>query len=142
MKNIGIALLVLAVLGGGYMVMTKGMTPKENMVSPTIAPTAGESMMPIEQVQELIVDSFEFGYDQKELTVKKGQTVQITLTNSGKMPHDWVVDEIAGAKTQMIKNGETTTIAFVADTAGEFEYYCSVGQHRQQGMVGKLIVEE
>jgi plastocyanin len=141
MKNIGIVLLVLAVLGGGYMMM-KGMTPKENMVSPTVAPTAGESMMPMEQVQELTLDSFEFGYDQKELALKKGQTVQMTLTNSGKMPHDWVVDEIAGAKTQMIKNGETTTITFVADTAGEFEYYCSVGQHRQQGMVGKLIVEE
>jgi len=32
-------------------------------------------------------------------------------------------------------------VEFTADTPGEFEYYCSVGQHRANGQVGKLIVE-
>jgi len=32
-------------------------------------------------------------------------------------------------------------VTFVADKAGEYEFYCSVGQHRANGMVGKLIVK-
>lgn len=34
-----------------------------------------------------------------------------------------------------------TSVTFVADTLGTFEYYCSVGNHRAQGMVGNLVVE-
>jgi nitrosocyanin len=88
------------------------------------------------------IDGFEFGYDKKTITVKKGDTVKVTLTNSGKMPHDWIVDEIMGAKTKEIKTGETDTITFVADKVGEFEFYCSVGSHRKMGMVGTFVVEE
>jgi nitrite reductase (NO-forming) len=86
------------------------------------------------------VDSFEMGFSLKTLTVKKGDTVKITLTNSGKYTHDWVVDEFS-ARTKVIKNGESDSITFVPDKAGTFEYYCSVMTHRSQGMVGKLIVE-
>lgn len=35
-----------------------------------------------------------------------------------------------------------TSVTFVADETGTFEYYCSVGNHRGQGMIGKLIVED
>ena len=90
--------------------------------------------------KELTVDSFEFGYDMETITVSEGDTVKITLTNSGSMPHDWVVDEL-NAKTKQIMKGETDTITFVANKAGSYEFYCSVGKHRQQGMVGKLVVE-
>ena len=37
--------------------------------------------------------------------------------------------------------GQIDEVEFVVDKAGTFEYYCSVGNHRQMGMVGKLIVE-
>jgi plastocyanin len=86
------------------------------------------------------LDASEFKYDMKTLTVKKGDTVKITLTNSGKMMHDWAVDEF-NAKTKRITNGQTDTVTFVADKTGTFEYYCSVGQHRANGMTGKLTVE-
>ena len=85
------------------------------------------------------LDSFSYGYSEAELRVKKGDTVTIILTNSGGF-HDWVVDEFAAA-TEKISTGDTTTVTFVADETGTFEYYCSVGNHRQQGMVGNLIVE-
>lgn len=133
MNKLLLVLVLVVVLGGGYYMM------KGQMPAPEPEPAA---MVEKGEVKEFVLDSFEFGYDKKTITVKKGDTVTITLTNSGKMPHDWVVDEFTGAKTKQIKNGETDTITFVADTAGEFEYYCSVGQHRKQGMVGKLIVEE
>ncbi|MEY3784041.1 MAG: hypothetical protein RLZZ230_363 [Candidatus Parcubacteria bacterium] len=99
--------------------------------------TTEESAVSEEKVFTL--DSFKYGYSIKEIRVKKGDEVTIKLTSSDGM-HDWVVDEF-GAYTNKINAGETSAISFVASEAGTFEYYCSVGDHRAQGMVGKLIVE-
>lgn len=75
-----------------------------------------------------------------ELRVKQGDTVRIEFVNEEGF-HDFVVDEFAGAKTAQLQAGNSETIEFVADEKGTFEYYCSVGQHRANGMFGKLIVE-
>ena len=48
---------------------------------------------------------------------------------------------LAEKALEKINGGETDSIEFVADKVGTFEYYCSVGQHRSMGMVGKLTVE-
>lgn len=80
-----------------------------------------------------------FAFDVKEIKVKKGDTVKVTFENKEGF-HDWVVDEFK-AKTKQIAAGASETVEFVANKAGTFEYYCSVGQHRKMGMVGKLIVE-
>lgn len=93
----------------------------------------------LETVKSFTIDSFGFGYSESEIRVKKGDTVTINLTNSDGF-HDWVVDEFDAA-TPKIRAGETSSVTFVADKVGTFEYYCSVGSHRAQGMVGNLIVE-
>lgn len=90
-------------------------------------------------VKEFTIDAFNFGYSMDEIRVNQGDRVTITLTNSDGF-HDWVVDEF-NAATERISTGDTATVTFVADEAGSFEYYCSVGSHRAQGMVGTLIVE-
>jgi len=89
--------------------------------------------------QEFTIDSFSFGYSAAELYVSEGDIVTINLTNSDGF-HDWVIDEFDAA-TEKITVGETTSVTFVADKAGTYEYYCSVGSHRAEGMVGTLIVE-
>lgn len=91
------------------------------------------------EVKEFTLDAFNFGYSIEEIKVKKGDTVTINMTNSDGF-HDWVLDEF-GASTAKIPAGETTSVTFVASETGEYEYYCSVGSHRANGMVGKLIVE-
>ncbi len=90
-------------------------------------------------VKEFTVIAKPFLFNQKELRVKKGDTVRIVLDNQEGM-HDWVIDEF-NARTKQIKAGETDTVEFVADKTGTFEFYCSVGNHRAMGMVGNLIVE-
>lgn len=74
-----------------------------------------------------------------ELRVKKGDKVRIEFTALEGF-HDWVVDEF-GAVTGRVKEGESTFVEFTADQEGSFEYYCSVGSHRANGMVGTLVVE-
>lgn len=90
-------------------------------------------------VKRFEVEGKPFSFSLKEIRVAKGDTVEIVYTNKDGF-HDWVIDEFK-AKTKQIKTGESETIRFVADEVGSFEYYCSVGTHRQQGMVGTLIVE-
>lgn len=86
--------------------------------------------------------NFAFTMDGKEnpdLKVKVGDKVRIEFTSDAGF-HDWVVDEFKAA-TKQVQTGGTTSVEFVVDKKGTFEYYCSVGKHRQNGMVGKLIVE-
>ena len=80
-----------------------------------------------------------FSFDKTEIKVKKGDKVTINFTSADGF-HDVVIDEFS-AKTERVRTGGTSSMTFVADKTGTFEYYCSVGQHRMNGMVGKLIVE-
>ncbi len=89
-------------------------------------------------VKTFTVEGKNFSFSPAAITVKKGDTVKIIFKNSGGT-HDWVLDEF-NAKTQKIGSGESETIEFVADKAGTFEYYCSVGNHRAMGMKGTLTV--
>lgn len=79
-----------------------------------------------------------FAFSQNTIEVREGQTVTINF-ESVAWYHDWVVDEFDAA-TDAVNPGTPTTVTFVADTAWEFEYYCSIGSHRANGMVGTLIV--
>lgn len=85
------------------------------------------------------VSGTNFAFDVKEIKVKKGDTVTINFTSEGGF-HDWAVDEFR-AFTDRVNAGDSSSVTFVADTAGAFEYYCSVGSHRANGMIGTLIVE-
>lgn len=80
-----------------------------------------------------------FSFSTKEIRVKKGETITINYESTESL-NDWVLDEFY-VKTEQVRPGTRTSVTFVADKTGTFEYYSSVGQHRQLGMVGKLIVE-
>lgn len=80
-----------------------------------------------------------FEFSESEMRVSLGDTVRINFTSESGF-HDWTVDEF-DAKTSRVSGGGSTSVEFVADRVGSFEYYCSVGSHRQLGMVGTLIVE-
>ncbi len=90
-------------------------------------------------VKAFTVTGSNFAFAPKQLTVKKGDTVKITFVNSGGT-HDFKIDEF-NVETKKINGGQQDVVTFVANKAGTFEYYCSVGTHRQMGMVGKLIVQ-
>lgn len=80
-----------------------------------------------------------YKFNPSEIRVKKGDVVTINFTSTGGF-HDWTVDEF-GAATNRVNSGGTSSVTFTATKTGTFEYYCSVGNHRQLGMTGKLIVE-
>jgi cytochrome c oxidase subunit 2 len=79
-------------------------------------------------------------FDPNEIRVKKGEKVRIVFKSVDGM-HDFVIDDL-GVRTKIIKAGKTAEVEFVADRTGEYEYYCSVSNHRAMGMKGTLFVSE
>jgi nitrosocyanin len=144
-KFVPIVLIVLVLGVGGYYVMKRGsngsnsytMTPTVATTPAVTGSTGADSSMGA--VKEFDVEGGMYYFKPNVITVKKGDTVKIVFTNKEGM-HDWVIDEF-NARTKKIKEGETDTVTFVADTVGTFEYYCSVGSHRAMGMKGSLIVQ-
>ncbi|MEX2445113.1 MAG: plastocyanin/azurin family copper-binding protein [Alkalispirochaeta sp.] len=91
-------------------------------------------------VKEITVQNDRLSFVQSEIRVNLGDTIRLTFENTGGR-HDWVIDEFDAA-TEVIRGGQSETIEFTADEAGEFEFYCGVPGHRQAGMWGTFIVVE
>jgi plastocyanin len=91
------------------------------------------------EVKEFNVSGKNFSFEPALITVKKGDTVKITFDNTAGF-HDFKIDEFSVATTQA-SSPDSQTVEFIAGKTGDFEYYCSVGNHRAQGMVGVLRVE-
>jgi plastocyanin len=153
-KIIVAVVLVLLLGGGAYFYfqnqnMNSGMTNDSMVPQVSAVPSsdatdqgmmASDSGSTTGQVKEFTVEGSNFKFLPATLTVNKGDTVKVTFKNTGGF-HDFVIDEFNGSKTKQIGADAEETIQFVADKAGTFEYYCSVGNHRGMGMVGKLIVQ-
>jgi plastocyanin len=79
-------------------------------------------------------------FDKSTLTAKAGK-VTIDLDNPSSLPH---AVEIEGngieESSDTIDQGETTKVTATVK-AGEYEYYCPVGNHKQAGMEGTLTVQ-
>jgi|SRR3989344_4158435 len=87
-------------------------------------------------------ENFKFVMDGKgnpDIVVNEGDKVRIEFSST-KGLHDFVIDELDVATPQLRDTEEETFVEFVADKKGTFEYYCSVGQHRENGMKGNFIV--
>lgn len=162
-KVIIAVIVVLLLLGGGafFLSQNKAAAPVQDQAQVTAAPTQVmndkdmDDMSPTTDaaqsettpgaavegasVKEFTITGSSFKFVPSTLTVNKGDTVKITFKNSGGM-HDFVIDEF-NASTKVIQSGATDTVEFVTNKAGTFEYYCSVGNHRQMGMVGTLTVK-
>lgn len=146
MKNaLMLVVAVIIIVGGGYYYFTNSQrAPAEEAVGDVSAgmpvPTKeGAGVTEMVVVREFTIEGSNFAFAPSTLSVKKGETIRITFKNTGGF-HDLVIDEF-NVRTKQIQPGEET-VEFVADKAGSFEYYCSVGQHRAMGMKGTLTVTE
>lgn len=143
-KNMMVILALVVILGGGAWYLSSNKRPAMETQNDTVLEgsptTALDAADAKKAAMEATVEGSEFKFSPTTLSFKKGDSVTLTLKNMGKMPHDFVVDEL-GIRTKVIQGGETDTITFTPDKTGMFEYYCSVGKHREMGMKGSLVVE-
>jgi plastocyanin len=160
MKKLLLGLALLVVVGAGCnTTVNNGVdtgesmektNPEESMVQESspdnqvMEQSEGDSMMVDMSTEgaEVSIDltGKNFEFSKNKIVVKKGQKVTVNFESTAGF-HDFVVDEF-NANTKQVNPGTKTSVTFTADKVGEFEYYCSVGQHRANGMVGTLVVVE
>lgn len=115
------------------------MTSAQTSAQPSTSAAVEAAETQASPVKAFTLEAGSFYYKPNEIKVKKGDKVKVTI-NSVSMVHDFNIDEL-NVHSPMTKNGESNTVEFTADKVGVFEFYCSVGQHRKNGQVGKITVE-
>ncbi len=133
---VGVVILLVVLIGGMYFLNSS------NITGNAIADESMDETHPSVKTFKLTGENFKFfmnGVENSQIKVKEGDKVRIEFTST-KGFHDWKVDEFSAA-TEKVNDGGSTFVEFVPDKKGTFEYYCSIGQHRKNGMKGSLIVE-
>ena len=88
----------------------------------------------------IAADTGALKFDKTELTAKAGK-VTITMDNPSAVPHNVVIDGAPDAKAGETVGKGKKSVASGDLKAGEYTYYCAVGNHRDAGMEGKLTVQ-
>jgi len=139
-----ITVVALALIAWGIFALTRG---ESEMAIPDVNQSTNSTTTPEGAAggtelatREFTVTGKNFSFAPSVMSVNKGERVRITFVNDVGT-HDLVVEGY-DARTQILQGGQSETIEFIADEAGTFEYYCSVGSHREMGMVGTLTVTD
>lgn len=146
MVIMGIAALVVIVGAGVLFAMNRNQASDSAMETTVPGAIGGDSdlaapgaLIGDEEVRTITMEAGSFYFAPDAIRVNVGERVRLVMT-SADMMHDFNIDEL-GVRLPITQAGETSTVEFVANQAGTFEYYCSVGDHRANGQVGTLIVE-
>ncbi|OGG12036.1 hypothetical protein A2Z00_03345 [Candidatus Gottesmanbacteria bacterium RBG_13_45_10] len=156
MNKVYLFLIIIFVLGAGGYLLMKSYSPltepiseaPQTMLTPTttseiVAGSSGTDAGATAQsnkAKEFKVDGNEFAFAPNTLSVAKGDTVNVTFTNTGKYPHNFVINEL-NVQSKTVQPGQSDTVTFTANKTGSFQYYCSVDSHKDKGMVGTLTVQ-
>ncbi len=109
-----------------------GQPPAETEKGAAAQPPAGEQPAepdpeipaePVPEVKEFRVEAFRFGFEPSRIEVDRGDTVRITAVSTD-VTHGLAISGY-GVKLRL-EPGVEQVAEFVADTPGEFTFYCSV----------------
>jgi LPXTG-motif cell wall-anchored protein len=108
-----------------------------------LAPFQASAHVNAQAVQEINVTLSEFAFTPSTFTVMQGQPVHITVTNTGKFPHN-VAFQYENTNLKVfaanIPGGGTGSADFTFTDSGTWRMYCPVDSHADRGMVGQVIV--
>jgi plastocyanin len=78
-------------------------------------------------------------FDKTTLNAKAGK-LTIAFENTSSVPHAVEIEGNGVEEKSKVVTGGATTVTADLDP-GTYVFYCPVGQHRQNGMEGKLVVK-
>jgi plastocyanin len=91
--------------------------------------------------QVVEIGESEFALEPANVQVGDTGTVTFRVTNEGALPHALEVDgQGIEEETETIEPGQTAELTVELTKEGSYELYCPIGNHRDQGMEGELIV--
>lgn len=84
----------------------------------------------------------EYAFDPAELTAKAGKvTIELDNPSSDKAPHTIAIQgEGVDSVSQVAQPGAKVSVTNDLK-AGEYTFFCTIGDHRDEGMEGTLTVE-
>lgn len=111
--------------------------------------------------RDVPVTMTEFAYEPNVIRAAVGERVRLVVENRGTVLHDLTAEDFRGevetagpmGEHEMgghgdepefhaaVNPGDTVTLVFEADAAGEYELFCTVPGHRELGMTARLIIE-
>lgn len=118
--------LVAAACGGGG-----------TQQSATSTPATSSSSSDVQRIEVVLSD---FKFEPATITVQRGTPVEIVMRNSGTVVHDFHVDDLS-VSSDRVQAGQSATLQFTPNRAGEFKIVCHEPGHEAAGMVGTLIVQ-
>ncbi len=90
--------------------------------------------------QSVELTATEFRFDPADVTLDNAGTVTFTVSNEGQEEHALEVEGNGiEEETETIAPGESDTLTVELEP-GEYELYCPIDGHRDQGMEGTLVV--
>lgn len=90
--------------------------------------------------QGIQVSLQDFKFAPATITVQRGTPVTLSLKNDGAVAHDLAIEDL-GVASELLRPGQSSTLTFTPNTAGEFEIICTEPGHLASGMRATLIVQ-
>lgn len=83
------------------------------------------------------------GSEDKVVEVPENSTVELTMVSheQNALDHDIRI-EGQGVQTDTIGPGESLTVSFNVTEPGPSPFWCTIGDHRERGMEGVLVVQD
>lgn len=142
-----IVVALLVFLGAGFWWFAQSQKNKlpapSTVESPVTTPTqtlTATSEAEVMEASEITVEGSEFKFTPPVISLKAGEKVKLTFKNTGKLLHNLTINEL-GVATKTVSGGESDTIEFTANKTGSFTMYCSIGNHRAQGLEGDVEIK-
>ena len=67
------------------------------------------------------------------------QTLVLTIQNEDSLVHNFESDDL-GVASGDVDPGGSTTVTFLVESGGSFEFFCTIPGHREAGMTGTITV--
>ena len=149
-------LMVLAMVAGSSIAAWAGAGPPGHHHE---SYSAGEPGDPKKPARTIEVEMKEMEFSPFNIEVKRGEQIRFVIRNAGTESHEFLLattaenlkhaeamrknpdmehDEPNGIRLAAKKSGE---ILWKFSKAGTFEYSCLIPDHREYGMIGKVVVK-
>jgi plastocyanin len=90
--------------------------------------------------ESVALTATEFKFDPADVTVDAAGKVTFTVSNDGQQTHALEVEgNGVEEETDSIATGESGSLTVDLEP-GEYEFYCPIDGHREQGMEGTIVV--
>ena len=136
MKKIYIILIPIILLIVCILIFTIFSKNKNDIYSTSITDINGNK-----DIVQYAIDMNNYSFSPSLIIAQPGKDLKIKITNKNGI-HNFKIDKF-NFDSGNLSAGESKIfiISIPSDASGLYEFYCSVGNHKEMGMIGKLEVK-